>query len=650
MVQVPTIATSRLQLQPVDAQQVSLGSSNAPDAFGAIGAAQLQANGELMQEIAREEDKVLRKKERLRMYSELERFDQETLEVTNRFEQRGTGDENFVDAVMSNVNSRSEEFINEMPNFLRDEARVRLLPKQTRAAKNALATQNLKIEEQQRQDWQTFNNNIINSVRYGGLDPQAALEQINSASEDLPETIKESARQASIGSLRQAALHSAFDPNDPQRVIERIDSGEFNDVDPTVVGRVRTAAKKQIVKQQEQFAKLRNEAVEDRFDDPRLAAEKLLQSEGVTAPSFSEIQVAQDRLGVPRHKQAVMTKEQSNALSDALNRTQTLEEFFLIRDEELEERAAQNGVTPEDLKRDLVRFSDSSPAYRMLLDSDVDNVDSRALQAMYAMTKNSSVHTESRRRINEMSGNGASKEIELKVNELISDRVTAMARSDIDTEDRNDFTETARRIGLLVYEEALSDGAKKPVRIMEQAINSLGGGSVVRVQGKDGYEMDPFIAQRLTEKVMSDAKSFVGSSLAPGQVREFTIRENEALPDPPPAQEQLEVDTEEQPEQDFNAGPFGALIDSVRSSVEGVFDNDPEAQTNNFQKRLFEQQSAWVSDGGGAIALTLGGDYVNFVTEDGPEPVVLTLEDQVRMAGSEDPLLEFQEIIIERGQ
>ena len=311
--------------------------------------------GSFTDKLAEQERKELETLYQNNIAAELSQFETDARARLIELEATGTGDKPFVKAALDDFNERAVTVGANYSAELREEIKVKMLPLREQIAVGALAVQQRKVQEQVLANADTFQNNLVNQVRFGAISEQAALAKLEQFSATVPDNLRLGISTKIREQVRVSTMDRMTEAN-PSAFIKRAKSGEFNDVDPTYVSRAYERAADTIVRQRE-AAERAQEKVRDLAEkDPLLAARQSLQLRGVQAPTRDQLYAEQVKLGVHPADAAVVDKATANLYVKTLQSAQSLDEFRGTM-EQIRAQTIQEGGDWELLQRNLSRFA-----------------------------------------------------------------------------------------------------------------------------------------------------------------------------------------------------------------------------------------------------------------------------------------------------
>lgn len=509
-------------------------------AFGAIGATLATEIGQDMQAIARKEVLALEERDRVRMMAEKSEFEIEAIQRVNVLEVEGTGEKPFVKGVMEDAAERVKEFIARQPEFLKAEAALYLLPIQTQIAKSAIAIQQIRIDNENRKNAETFRNATVNQVRYGQVSESVALAKADSFADKLPDTIRDGERAKARAEIRTASLKFTMQ-NDPVKALSEIEKGNYNDIDSNDLDSIYASGIRTLEANRNRVVLLENKAQKLVGTDPAQAGLLSLEAKGITNPTRVQLLDAQRKLGIPEADRSLITKEKAQALSRQLSAVQNVDEFILVR-EEIRVKAEEEGRDASELIEDISKLANVPMALRVVFDVSQVDVSEEFLSGAIDVLRNPKAGDNARKQIKEgitkgawgniITGRGpdALTKIENLTLESVADEVEVMAKSGVSVRvgegGVGEFTQTILDISAIIFNNHRLVGENGQAAV-ESMLTERKSNSEIRVEGADGYMLPLGLAAAVSEEDMNNlAKAFIRDKLTvPTKGKTFPSKE-----------------------------------------------------------------------------------------------------------------------------
>lgn len=480
-------------------------------AFGSIGAGLTMDIGQDVQDIAEREVKALEERDRVRMMAELSEFEIESVQRVNVLETEGTGDKPFVKGVMDDVGDRAREFINLQPEFLRAETALRLLPIQTKVAKSAVATQQIRIDNENSKHAEIYRNAIVNQVRYNQLGEEIALKQADSFADKLPDTIRDAERARAKEEIRAASLKSKMQ-SDPEKTLREVEKGKYNDIPSSQLDQIYAAGARSVEATKNKTATLKKKSQELSHKDPAQAALLYWQALDISDPTRDEMMFAQAELGIPVADRSLVTKSRAQEISRQLSAVQSVDEFWLVK-KEIEAQIEQTGSDANEIIEDVSKLANVPMALRLVFDANPDTVSQEFLSGAIDLLRNPKAGEDARKQIQSRSsvlGRMHIWDMEDDVSESIADEVEVMMKSGVGIRPGEgttlEFIQSIEDISAMVYNnaDATGEGGAAAVEKMLKARKAL---KEVRIDDENGYVLPIDLAESFSEKYMNDLKN-----------------------------------------------------------------------------------------------------------------------------------------------
>lgn len=514
MVTVPSSGERRIL--PSEMQVPNTGGLGAtPDAFGLIGARDLMQTSELVGQLAEREVEELRKQARVNLMTEVSQFAIESRERLLEIKREGTGERSFTAVVMEDTQRRADELIANQPKFLQAEATMRLLPQQVSVAKSAIAIQEADRQAELQRDRQTFLNNTINQLRFGDLDEEVALEQARTFASQLPADQQRDAEFEFTQAIRASSLYKLVDEN-PQEAIEAIRGGKFNDLDPSVVSRQYSLAKRALLKGVATPNKALKQAKKARIEgDNAKFAELLLQAQGVANPTRLDIIKVQEAAGIPKSAIRVLNKEDAQLVARSLTEAEDLTSLGATLTE-IRTQFASDGIDPDLAMKDVIELGDMPVAVAFVADMTEEDLlkapsDSGVflgVNAVLQMTRDPDAPKKAmdvikNREFDDLPG--AKEDINTVVEDAIGDLSKAASAAGVDIPNIAEIEGAIRGVSQIVYADELTrtgstSKAKKAAQRAVEGLLELKDDIVVTEQ--DAYVLPKEITAVLDEDAM----------------------------------------------------------------------------------------------------------------------------------------------------
>lgn len=326
------------------------------DAFGGVGADLLVKAGGIVEGMAEREDEQMRLDAKQQMITDLAAFDIDNERRVDELSQNSPG-RGLTKKVMEDFNDRKQEIVDAQPNFLKGETSARTLPLQVRQAKSAIGRENAYINQQREARAQTFRDSIVNSVRFGRETAEAAGAKVEDFVATLPANAQEATRRNLTESVKVASLANLIE-NDHRSALTQIKGGEHNDISPNTLQSMYNQALKKEAAEKSKIPQLDKLITKNRTTDPVVAAQAHLLKQGIETPTQQQLAAAQSELGIPQNAQAVLTKAQAEEFTFQLANVQNVDDFKSLKREQAT-AWAQNGISPDDAVRDMIRLSNA---------------------------------------------------------------------------------------------------------------------------------------------------------------------------------------------------------------------------------------------------------------------------------------------------
>ena len=507
MIRVPT-TQRQASFNPTAGTAQEFRRSDLSGAFGAVGAEILTQSSEFMGNLAKEEDDRIRDEARTDMLTGLAEFSIEG-EVRARQIAEAIPGRGIVKATLEDFNERSVDVLEAQPNFLKDEARVRLLPLQVQSAKSAIGLEHKRFLEETSRKEQIYSNSLTNSVRYGRANEETALAQANSYVDSLPASMRDQSRVKLTQGVRQATLQKTLESN-PSAAIAAVRAGDFDDLPTNFTQSVHDAGVRTLTAQRNQGNKLLKEAAALRQTDPAKAARKALQAEGNVQPSVQQMLQKQQDLGVPQRNTAVLSKDQSNEMAFQLLGAKSVDEFMSTVNE-MAKGLEEQGIPVEMAMRDIERYSDAPPALKSILRTDPAQVDPRYYEAAIQTWQDPKAGKNAAKALALFKDDSSNKSDIVEMEEVISSQVrtaqSVLMKSGVGFVEANKQAQSISDVSFIMANEMASQGIYNSGKL-EDALNAAQPYAVVD-DGVDGYMMPEELSEAFSQSKLQSVRERV---------------------------------------------------------------------------------------------------------------------------------------------
>lgn len=388
MIRVP-IAEQQVQPQAIQGTSDEFRRMDLSDAFGAVGADFLIDGSEVVGEMAKREDEMLRQETEVQMATDLAAFDVENEARVTEIAQQSPG-RGLTQRVMDDFNERKQAVVDAQPNYLKPTAQTKLLPLQVRQAKSAIGVENAQIQQQTNARFSTFKDAQLASAVFGRVGLEDSLASNQEYASKLPAHMRENALRELNEISHRGHLANRMEAN-PEQTVQDIKDGKYDGlVSTTKLIDIYEAGNKALAKKRTDTDKTLKKVRDLRVKDSAQAGALLLQAQGVESPSIDEVMeiqtrpVAEGGLGLPRAYQT--TKAEAEEFTFQIKNQKTAEDSVsLIK--EYAQQLAMGGRDPSTAMREIAELTDEEPVFKMVFSTDFNAASPEFLGAWYDVTR-----------------------------------------------------------------------------------------------------------------------------------------------------------------------------------------------------------------------------------------------------------------------
>jgi len=315
-----------------------------------------QRASKLTQALAQREKEQLDQLYKVQIAAEVSEFEVQERAELIKLNAEGTGDESFSAVVMRNFQERASKVGEKYSEEFKREIKAKLLPIQETIGVGAMTLEQRKHEEKIVASMDTYINTAVNKVRFGASDEGTIFQEAEGVLASVPDNLRLGLELKLRENVRVASMGRELEAN-PAAFMQQVQSGAFNDVDPTQVNRLYDAAERTLLAAQERAERREREYREQLASDPYAAVRARLTEQGEVAPSKARLLQMQIESGIPSWGTAVISKQKAILYLDGVRNAQTPGEAAAFLSSLKQEAGVES---PEDwgvLQRNMRQFA-----------------------------------------------------------------------------------------------------------------------------------------------------------------------------------------------------------------------------------------------------------------------------------------------------